>query len=168
VDSAQRKLKGDVMIEVAIPGYRTLSLEHLVLDYNGTLAVDGEPLAGVMNALKNLAQSLEVHVLTADTFGKVRSRLEGISCRLSVLPVENQDTGKLDYVKALGVERTVCMGNGRNDRLMLKEAALGVAVILDEGVAVETLNSADVVCTGILSALELLTNPLRLTATLRS
>jgi soluble P-type ATPase len=153
VDSAQRKLKGDVMIEVAIPGYRTLSLEHLVLDYNGTLAVDGEPLAGVMNALKNLAQSLEVHVLTADTFGKVRSRL---------------DTGKLDYVKALGVERTVCMGNGRNDRLMLKEAALGVAVILDEGVAVETLNSADVVCTGILSALELLTNPLRLTATLRS
>jgi soluble P-type ATPase len=76
--------------------------------------------------------------------------------------------GKLDYVKALGADRTACMGNGRNDRLMLKEAALGVAVILDEGIAVETLNSADVVCTSILSALELLTNPLRLTATLRS
>ncbi|MBN1833388.1 MAG: ATPase P [Deltaproteobacteria bacterium] len=156
------------MIEVAIPGYRTLKLEHLVLDYNGTLAVDGEPLAGVMDALKNLAQSLEVHVLTADTFGKVRSRLEGVPCRLSVLTVKNQDRGKLDYIKALGAEKTVCMGNGRNDRLMLKEAALGVAVILDEGVAVETLNSADVVCTSILSALGLLTNPLRLTATLRS
>ena len=156
------------MIEIAIPGYRTLRFAHLVLDYNGTLAVDGEPLAGVMDALKNLAQSLEVHVVTAGTFGKVRSRLEGVPCRLSVLPVENQDTGKLDYVKALGAEKTVCMGNGRNDRLMLKEAALGVAVILEEGVAVETLNSADVVCTSILSALELLTNPLRLTATLRS
>jgi soluble P-type ATPase len=156
------------MIEVAIPGYRTLRLEHLVLDYNGTLAVDGEPLPGVTDVLKNLAKNLEVHVLTADTFGKVRSRLEGVPCRLSILPVENQDMGKLDYVKALGTERTVCMGNGRNDRLMLKEAALGVAVILDEGIAVETLNSADVVCTGILSALELLTNPLRLTATLRS
>ena len=156
------------MIEIAIPGYRTLRLEHLVLDYNGTLAVDGEPLAGVTDALKKLAQSLEVHVLTADTFGKVRSRLERVPCRLSVLPVEYQDRGKLDYVKALGAEKTVCMGNGRNDRLMLKEAALGVAVVLDEGVAVETLNSADVVCTDILSALELLTNPLRLTATLRS
>ena len=156
------------MIEVDIPGYRTLRLEHLVLDYNGTLAVDGEPLAGVTDALNNLAQSLEVHVLTADTFGKVQSRLDGLPFRLSVLAVENQDTGKLDYVKALGAERTVCMGNGRNDRLMLKEAALGVAVILDEGVAVETLNSADVVCTSILSALGLLTNPLRLTATLRS
>lgn len=156
------------MIEVEVPGYGHLRLEHLVLDYNGTLAVDGEPVPGVTDALKNLTQSLEVHVLTADTFGKVQSRLEGLSCRLSVLPVENQDTGKLDYVKALGAERTVCMGNGRNDRLMLKEAALGVAVILAEGVAVETLNSADVVCTSILSALELLTNPLRLTATLRS
>lgn len=156
------------MIEAAIPGNRTLRLEHLVLDYNGTLAVDGEPMPGVTDGLKNLAQSLEVHVLTADTFGKVQSRLEGLPCKLSVLPVENQDTGKLDYVKALGTERTVCMGNGRNDRLMLKEAALGVAVILAEGVAVETLNSADVVCTSILSALELLTNPLRLAATLRS
>jgi len=161
-------LGGDVMIEVEVPGYGHLRLEHLVLDYNGTLAVDGEPVPGVTDALKNLAQSLEVHVLTADTFGKVQSRLEGLPCRLSVLPVEDQDTGKLDYVKALGAERTVCMGNGRNDRLMLKEAALGVAVILAEGVAVETLNSADVVYTSILSALELLTNPLRLTATLRS
>ena len=156
------------MIEVEIPGYGHLRLEHLVLDYNGTLAVDGEPLVGVTDALKNLAQSLEVHVLTADTFGKVQSRLEGLPFRLSILPVENQDTGKRDYVKALDAERTVCMGNGRNDHLMLKEAALGVAVIMDEGVAVETLNSADVVCTSILSALELLTNPLRLTATLRS
>ncbi len=156
------------MIEIVILGYRTLKLEHLVLDYNGTLAVDGEPLAGVTDALKNLAKNLEVHVLTADTFGKVQTRLEGLPFRISVLPVENQDMGKLDYVKALGAERTVSMGNGRNDRLMLKEAALGVAVILDEGVAVETLNSADVVCTSILSALELLTNPLRLTATLRS
>ena len=156
------------MIKVEIPGHGLLRLEHLVLDYNGTLAVDGEPLAGVTEALKDLAKSLEVHVLTADTFGKVRSRFEGLPIKISVLPLENQDTGKLDYIKALGAERTVCMGNGRNDRLMLKEAALGVAVILGEGVAVETLNSADVVCTTILSALELLTNPLRLTATLRS
>ena len=76
--------------------------------------------------------------------------------------------GKLDYVKGLGCENTVCIGNGRNDRLMLKEASLGIAVALKEGVALTTLVSADVVCTGIVSALELLLNPLRLTATLRS
>ena len=59
------------------------------------------------------------------------------------------------------------MGNGRNDQLMLEEAALGIAVILEEGAAAVTLSAADVVCTNIVSALELLDNPLRLIATLR-
>ncbi len=156
------------MIEVEIPGYKRLQFKHLVLDYNGTLAVDGELLEGVKEALKSLAKTLQVHILTADTFGKVRSRIEGIPCELSILPLDNQDKGKLDYVKGLGAGHTVCVGNGRNDRLMVKEAALGIAVILGEGAAIETLVSADVVCTSILSALELLTHPLRLTATLRS
>ncbi len=156
------------MIEVEIPGYKRLQFKHLVLDYNGTLAVDGELLEGVKEALKSLAKTLQVHILTADTFGEVRSRIEGIPCELSILPLDNQDKGKLDYVKGLGAGHTVCVGNGRNDRLMVKEAALGIAVILGEGAAIETLVSADVVCTSILSALELLTHPLRLTATLRS
>ena len=107
-------------------------------------------------------------ILTADTFGKARSRLEGIACDVSILPIEAQDAGKLDYVKKLGESQTACIGNGRNDRLMLKAAILGIAVILEEGAAVETVLSADVVCTRILTALELLKNPLRLIATLRS
>ena len=156
------------MLDVSIPGYGELKLKHLVLDYNGTLAVDGELLPGVKNALTDMAKDLDIHVLTADTFGEVRSGMAGIPCKVSVLPTENQDTGKLEYVKGLGAEHTVCMGNGRNDKLMLREAALGVAVILGEGASAETLMSADVVCNDIVSALELLTNPLRLTATLRS
>ena len=156
------------MIEITIPGYGKLKFKHMVLDYNGTLAVDGELLPGVKDALRGLAKELQIHILTADTFGKVQSRVQDVPCELSILPVDNQDEGKLDYVKGLGAQHTVCIGNGRNDRLMLKEAALGIAVILEEGAAVETLGSADIVCTNILSALELLTHPLRLTATLRS
>ena len=159
---------GGHMIAVTIPGYGELNLQYLVLDYNGTLAVDGELLSGVKNALVHMATDLEVHVVTADTFGKVRSGLAGIPCKVSVLALENQDKGKLDYVKGLGAEHTVCIGNGRNDKLMLKAAALGMAVIRGEGAFVETLTSADVVCSDIVSALELLQNPLRLTATLRS
>lgn len=156
------------MIEVAIPGYGTLHLKYLVLDYNGTLAVDGEPLPGVKDELTDLAEDLDIHVITADTFGKVRSAMGDIPCEVSVLPLEEQDKGKLEYIKGLGAEHTVCMGNGRNDKLMLKEAALGIAVILGEGASAETLMSADVVFNDILSALELLKKPLRLTATLRS
>ncbi len=156
------------MIEVAIPNYKMLQLGHLVLDFNGTLAVDGTMIEGVRERLNKLADHLEIHVLTADTFGKAAAQMEGVRCRLSILPLENQDIGKSDYVRKLGCEKTCCMGNGRNDRIMLRESALGIAVILEEGAAAETIASADIVCTSILSALDLLCNPLRLIATLRS
>ena len=156
------------MISIDIPGYRRLNLAHLVLDYNGTVALDGELVPGVDAALHTLAKALSVHVITADTFGRVEQRLAGLDCRLSILGTGPQDLAKLEYVKQLGCDRTVCIGNGRNDRLMLQEAALGIAVVLQEGAAAVTLGAADVVCTDILRALELLTHPLRLTATLRA
>ncbi len=156
------------MIEIDVPGYKHLRLAHLVLDYNGTLACDGELLPGVESALTRLAGDLQLHVLTADTFGVVRQRLTRVHCGITVLPRESQEQGKLAYVRNLGLEMAACIGNGRNDRLMLREAALGIAVILGEGAARETLEAADIVCTDILAALELFGNPLRMTATLRS
>ncbi len=156
------------MIETDIPGYRKIQLRYLVLDFNGTLAVDGNILPGVKNALNALAEMLEIHVITADTFGKSAAQMEGVRCSLSILPPGNQDKAKLEFVKKLGAEYTACMGNGRNDRLMLKESALGLAVILGEGAAAETLMAADAVFTDVVSALEFLQNPLRMTATLRS
>jgi soluble P-type ATPase len=155
------------MIEIDIPGHRKLQLKHIVLDYNGTIACDGKLIAGVKENLAVLSDRLQVHILTADTFGKAHDGLEGIVCQLSILAPGAQDVGKLNYVKALGAEHVVGVGNGRNDRLMLKEAALGIAVILEEGAAADTLVAADIVCTHIVSALQLLQNPLRLMATLR-
>ncbi len=156
------------MIEISIPAYRDLKLEHLVMDYNGTLAVDGIPEPGVIEALNHLSKKLVLHIVTADTFGKVRSNIENIDCNLTVLPPGSQAMGKLEYVKRLNSKTVVSIGNGRNDRLMLAEAALGIAVVLAEGAAVDALNAADVVCTRITSALALLLKPLRLVATLRS
>ncbi len=156
------------MIEIDIPGNKILKLEHLVLDYNGTIAFDGALIDGVKECLAELSQMLTVHVITADTFGSVKKALENIDCKLAVIPLDRQDTAKLEYVKNLGCEKTVSIGNGTNDRLMLKASALGVAVIQGEGAAFETLASADVVCTDIRSGLSLLSNPLRLIATLRS
>ena len=156
------------MIEIDIPGYRKLQLGHLVLDYNGTLACDGELIEGVGPRLQELSRQLQIHVVTADTFGKVRDQMAGLACEVVVLPVENQDAGKLDYINRLGAAQTVCMGNGRNDRLMLEAAALGVVLIQEEGAAVATVVAADVVCRDICAALDLLAEPLRLVATLRS
>jgi P-type E1-E2 ATPase len=156
------------MIEIDIPGNKILQLEHLVLDYNGTIAFDGVLINGVKECLAELSHQLTIHVITADTFGSVKKALKNIDCKLAVIPLDHQDVAKLEYVKNLGNEQTVSMGNGRNDCLMLKASALGVAIVQGEGAAFDTLASADVVCSDIQSALSLLNNPLRLVATLRS
>lgn len=155
------------MIAIDIPGTGCLRIEHLVCDYNGTLALDGKPVPGVREVLQRLSERLAVHVVTADTFGAVQRELAGYPCRVEILPPGKEDLGKRDLVRRLGPERTACVGNGRNDRLMLEASALGIAVVLAEGAAVQTVTAADVVAADIVSALELLDHPLRLAATLR-
>ncbi|HQI81792.1 MAG TPA: ATPase P [Deltaproteobacteria bacterium] len=156
------------MMEIAMPGFGNLRVEHLVCDFNGTLAVDGELLPGVREVLAALACVVRVHVITADTFGRAASQLEGLPVDLTVIPVEAQAQAKLDYISRLGVETVVAIGNGLNDRDMLRAAAMGIALIHEEGASARTLACADIVCTGILDALDLLRKPKRLIATLRS
>lgn len=156
------------MISINIPGFKQLKLRHLVSDYNGTLALDGVLLPGVADALKVLSQHLRIHVITADTFGLAKHQLEGLPLELHITPVESQAETKLALVNSLGAELVVALGNGRNDRLMLQAAAVGIALIQREGGAAQTLASADLVCTSVQDALTMLTTPKRLTATLRS
>ena len=156
------------MIEIDIPGFRLLQLAHLVLDYNGTLAVNGDLIDGVKSCLSELAGDLSIHVVTADTFGKAAHALADVDCHLVILPPGNQAVAKADYVHALGGEATAAIGNGRNDRLMLEHAILGIAVLGEEGAATAAMMAADVVVREVLSALDLLRNPRRLVATLRS
>lgn len=155
------------MLEIAIPGADTLHLEHLVADYNGTLAKDGTLLPGVAEAFAELATHLSLHVVTADTFGQVREALAGLPCTLHILPPGGQDAAKLAFLESLGAERCAALGNGRNDRLMLAQAALGIALVQGEGAAVETLLAARVAAPDIAAALGLLLHPGRLVATLR-
>ena len=155
------------MIELEIPGYGQLALKYLVMDYNGTLAVDGKLIEGVENRLVELAEYLEIHVITADTFGLVKNYLESFPLTLKIISSAEQGKQKWQYVRQLGAEQTVAIGNGRNDRLMLKEAKLGIATIQGEGASLESIQSADIVVNHINDALDLLRNNLRLTATLR-
>ena len=156
------------MITLDIPGLRELRLEHLVLDYNGTLAEDGKLLPGVAATLKLLAGFVQIHVVTADTFGSAAAQLSGLPVHLTVVPGADQADRKLEFVTLLDGDRVVAIGNGRNDRKMLEAAALGIVLIQREGSAVETLLCADVVASNILDALALLQHPKRLVATLRS
>ena len=155
------------MIEINVPGGPKFKLERLTLDYNGTLALDGFLLPGAAELLTKLAADLEIHVVTADTFGLAKAGLAGLPVKLTVLGRDNQSAAKLAHVKALGLDAVCAVGNGLNDHLMVAACALGLAVIGPEGASQKTLAAADVVCPDLATALGLLLNPLRLAAPLR-
>ena len=155
------------MIELNIPGRGTVQLLHLVTDVNGTLAVDGILIEGVSRAILALQDRLEVHMLTADTHGRqaaIDQRLNLVAARIE--PGDEQ-AQKAAYVRALGAENVVALGQGANDAAMLEQAALGICVLSLEGTAIEALQAADLLVPDILTALGLLENPLRLVASLR-
>jgi len=155
------------MLSIHIPEFGDLKLKYLVLDYNGTIAVNGILLAEVVPILNLLSEILEVHVVTGDTYGTAKDQLAEVKCKLNILPSENQTTAKSDYIITLDPNKTVAIGNGRNDRTLLKAARVGIAVLGSEGTSVETIQLADIVTHDIYSALSLLQFPDRLIATLR-
>ncbi len=155
------------MIEIEIPGYGPLELRYLVMDYNGTLATDGKLIEGVETRLFELAGHLQIHVITADTFGLAQTYLKDLPLTLKIISAAEQGKQKWEFVRSLGASQTVAIGNGRNDRLMLKEARLGIVTVQNEGAALESIQAADIMVTHINDALDLLKNPLRLKATLR-
>ncbi len=155
------------MIEIEIPGYKTLRLQHLVLDVNGTIAKDGQLIAGVAELLDELHAKLDLHLVTADTHGRQEIIDRILQLKATRIPPENQMKAKLDYIERLEAATVVAMGNGVNDAAMLERAALGVFILGPEGSALEALLKADVVAPNIQAGLELLLYPKRLIATLR-
>jgi len=155
------------MIELTIPGRGSLELEHLVCDVNGTLAVDGVLEDGLVRSLAVLRDRLQLHLRTADTHGRqhlIDRQLNVTAVRISA---RNETQQKADYIRRLGADRVVAIGQGANDAAMLKTAALGICVFSREGSAVETLIAADLVVPDIFAAFELLERPLRIVASLR-
>ena len=155
------------MIELTIPGRGTVQLDHLVCDVNGTLALDGMLIEGVALALGTLRDRLEIHLVTADTHER-QSMIDQQLAMQAVRLVPGDEAGqKAAYVRRLGAQHVVAIGQGANDAGMLSAAVIGIALISPEGLAVAALQAADLLASDILSALELLEKPLRLVATLR-
>ena len=157
------------MISCLIPGRGTLEFDHLVCDVNGTLTLDGELITGVAEAFDQLKDKLTIHLVSADTYGKLadlEKTLAGYVRYFIRLTPGSEAEQKLEYIESLG-SSVVAIGQGTNDRLMLKGASLGICVLSPEGSAVESLLSADIIVPGIIDALNLLLYPTRLKATLR-
>jgi len=144
-----------------------IEINNVILDFNGTIAIDGKVIDGVIKQINTLSQTISFYVVTADTYGTVEKELHAAKCQVIKLGVNSEYQNKLDVLTHLGKKTTLCIGNGYNDREVLAQSILGIAVIQQEGAATATLLAADMVYSSILDALSCLSNPNKIIATLR-
>jgi P-type E1-E2 ATPase len=155
------------MISVAVPGWGELSLEYLMVDFNGTAAVDGKLKKDVKDALEKLSRYVKIFIITADSYDSVDAEMS--TTNVTAIKVNKNSSGeeKAKAVRELGPEKVVAIGNGSNDAAMMKEAALGIAVMGEEGCSAALIKEADIVVADITKALGLIMHPERILATLR-
>ena len=159
------------MITLDIPGFGLREIAHVVSDYSGTHSYAGTIRPAVRDRLGRLAESVDVHILTSDTFGTAEQELRDLPVTLHLLKGEGHDEQKRAYALALDPRRMAAFGNGNNDRLLLSTVrdAGGLAIAVDngEGCAVDTMLAANLVIHGAENALDLLLDGNRCRATLR-
>lgn len=155
------------MMILTIPGRDPVEVSQLVLDFNGTIAEDGQLIEGIKERIVDLSKDLTVHVLTADTNGSVADQCKELPVTVHVIGKESQHLEKKNYLLQLPSKGVVSVGNGNNDAEMFAISDIAIAVIGTEGCATASLVKSDLVVTNIIDALDLLLKQHRLVATLR-
>jgi len=157
-------------IAIDIPGFGRRHIRIVVSDYTGTHSVGGVTEPDVKRRLRELAALVDLHIVTADSFGTAERELAGVAIPYKLGPGRH-DTEKADYVSRFDLQHVAALGNGNNDRLMLKVVkeggGLAIAVDNGEGCAMDAARNADLFVVGAANAIDLLLDPLRLKATLR-
>lgn len=154
-------------MRIEIPGYKELDLNYLLLDYNGTIAVDGKIRPEVKERIRMLSEQLDIYVLTADTHGTAKTECEDLPIKIHTFPVGNAMDYKRNIIDELGGEHCVCLGNGRNDVKMFETAAFSIGVMDREGAYAGLLLAADLCVNSTEDGLDLLRYPKRIVAGLR-
>ena len=155
------------MIRIDIPGWGNMEIENILLDLNGTIATNGKIPLDVREKIDLLSEKVTIYILTADTQGTAEEEVRGMNADMIKIAEEDSKNRKFEFLKTFDFEKTVAIGNGNNDHLILKEAALGIAVLGEEGMSVLAMKDADIVVRDISNALDLFLKPKRLIATLR-
>ena len=155
------------MLNIRIPGRGEMTLSHLILDYNGTIAEDGEIIEAIRPRLAELSKELSIYVITADTHGTAAQKCEGLPLQVLTFPTTQVGAIKAEEARKLS-GGVITIGNGFNDIQMSDAADLSICVMAKEGCCGALLSHVDIVVTSIEDALDLLLKPGRIRATLRT
>ena len=157
-------------IVIDIPGFGERHIRIAVSDYTGTHSFGGAIEPDVKGKLRELVALVDLHIVTADSFGTAERELAGIATPYK-LRTGRHDIEKAEYVSQFDLRNVAAFGNGNNDRLMLKTVkeggGLAIAVDNGEGCALDAMRNADLFVVGAANAIDLLLDPVRLKATLR-
>jgi len=156
------------MIILDIPGYERIQVKSVTFDFNGTLAVDGILVPGVSEKIVELANTVNIHILTANTFGTARDQCRDLPVKMEIFSRTNISEKKMKFVEKIGAETTISIGNGRNDLLMFEKSVLSIAVMGKEGGCAISMIAADIIVNNPIDAIDLLLKSDRIVATLRT
>ena len=143
-------------MKINVPGYRMLTIKNIILDFNGTITVDGTMKESVKQRIIRLAEQFFIYVITSDTQGTAARELEGFPITLKIFNNPNSGEYKRQIIEALGGGNCACIGNGHNDKLMFRAAGLSIAVLETEGLCASILTDADLLVKSSEDALDLL------------
>ncbi len=156
------------MVILDIPGKGKMTIENVVLDFNGTIAYDGTIKNGIREKIEKMHEmGINIYILTADTYHQAAEQCKDMPVTLEIFDVDNAALSKREIVNNIDSKVTMTIGNGNNDVEMFEESILSVAVIGDEGCAVKAIFAADIITNNIDDAIDLILNPHRIKATLR-
>jgi P-type E1-E2 ATPase len=152
-------------MRISIPNAAELVLETLILDLNGTLTIRGKLVEGVESRIQKLkALGLRVVLLSGDTRGTAASIADNLEIELVIAGTGEE---KRSVAETLGASTAVALGNGLIDVPLFHAVRLSIAILQIEGLHTACLQAADIVCTNIIDALDLLLDPQALASTLR-
>lgn len=154
------------MISIQRSGQEPLEIDYLMIDFEGTLASDGRVHPKAKDKINLLSKRTKVYILAKGENEKVQETLRRVKAELLFVNEEESSLKKLEFLLNLVPSRTVVIGNGMDDVRVMKEAGLSIAIIGKEGVSGELIQTADLLFTNMIDALDFLLKPLRQKATL--
>jgi len=154
------------MISIQRPGMESLELHFVLIDFEGTLAMDGRVHPKAKDKVNLLSKRVTVYILTKSSKGKVEETLKKMKAEILYMTEGDSSQQKLDVLQRLGPHQTAVIGNGFDDVQIMEQAGLGMCVIGKEGSSTEAVAKADLVVASVLDALDFLLKPLRQGATL--
>ncbi len=146
-------------------GVGEIELNTIILDLNGTLAVNGSIVEGAKERLIKLKElGYKIYLFTGDQRGNAAELTKEID--ITILRATNTEE-KERLTLSLDFSKTVSIGNARIDIGTFKHTKLRIATIQAEGIHAEILKFVDIVVLSINDALDILINPDSLNATMR-